>query len=89
MEKIIYQHYFILMTTFARKTHMISTFLAVCSIFFSMILVFLALFDRVLSLDLFPQAFERILFLAAWVVGIVAIGSTLISLVLSHYQKGE
>lgn len=71
---------------FLLKLHKISTYIAVWSVFMNVLLGFFALLDDVLRLNILPQSFEQFALFIAFVSGAMAIGSVLISIVLSLYR---
>lgn len=71
------------------KIHKISTTLAVGTIILTSALLFLSMCDRLLRFNLFPQYLENIIGVIGWGFGTIAIGSTVLSLILSLYRLAD
>ena len=69
-----------------QKVHTIATLLSVATIFISVVVLFLYIIDDGLDWDIFPRSWQVYVSLVGWLVGTIAIGSTLTSIVLSLYE---
>ncbi len=72
-----------------RKVHVISTTIAVPTIFLVTTLFYLSQFDRLLQLDLIPPSWEQGFFLFILVISALAFGASMVSIVLSLFRMAE
>lgn len=68
------------------KLHKIATYIAVWSVSLTVVLFFLAETERMLRLNVLPQALELVALLVGFVMGSIAVASVTISVVLSLYR---
>jgi hypothetical protein len=72
-----------------RKFHALSTGFAVSTIFISTTMLFLMQLDSLNGLDIFPQSWEPVVRMMSWGFGVIALGSSGMSIVLSLFRSAE
>ncbi len=72
-----------------RRFHDVATLLAIITIFISMIVLFLYVLDEVARWDILPSSVELWVFMIGWFTGILAIGTTAVSILLSLYAHAH